>query len=116
MSTGERTQRWVATVAVGELSKRRKLKVDTDIGELVLLWHQGCPFALANICVHRERELVNGNVFDGRLVCPGHQWAFDLRTGYCKERERTQPVHETRIRDGIVQVNLAVNTTLDPDG
>ena len=95
---------WLATVSVDELTKRRKLKVATDLGELVLIWHDGRPHAMANICVHQDRELVRGSILGGRIVCPGHQWAFDLDTGFCRERERTQPVHETRIEDGIVYV------------
>lgn len=98
---------WVPTVPVEDLRRRRKLKVETDQGELALFWHDDCPHALANICVHRDRELVNGTLFDGRVVCPGHQWAFDLESGYCRERERTQPVFPTRVTDGVVEVNLA---------
>ena len=111
MEPNDPTESWVAAAPVDQLSKRRKLKVETAGGDLVLFWHAGCPHALANICVHKDRELVNGTVFDGRVVCPGHQWAFDLTTGYCRERERTQPVHDTRIDDGVVYVNLMPRTS-----
>ncbi|WP_420637813.1 Rieske (2Fe-2S) protein [Candidatus Poriferisocius sp.] len=109
----EDADRWVAAVAVDVLAKRRKLKIDTDVGEIVLLWHEGRACALANICIHRERELVNGTIFNGRIVCPGHQWAFDLETGYCKEREETQPVHPTRIEDDMVLINLSASNIPD---
>ena len=114
MVFNEETERWVQAASVDELTKRRKLKVETEAGEIVVLWHNDSPHALANICVHRDRELVNGTVFNGRLVCPGHQWAFDLDTGYCKERERVQPVYETRIEDGVVQINLTSRSIAGP--
>lgn len=102
-------EHWVAAVDEDDLRRRRKLKVETETGEIALFWHEDCPRALANICIHRERELVNGTLFDGRVVCPGHQWAFDLESGYCHERERTQPVHATHIVNGVVEVNLVAN-------
>lgn len=108
MTTNGQTDTWVAGAPLDQLMRRRKLKVETDAGEIVLFWHDDCPHALANICVHKKRELVNGTIFGGRVVCPGHQWAFDLDTGYCRERERTQPVYDTRIDNGVVQVKLRV--------
>lgn len=95
---------WVEAVSVEELQKKRKLTIDSTDGGILLLWHDDRPHALANICIHKDRELVKGTLLNDRIVCPGHQWAFDLETGYCRERERTQPVFETRIEDGIVHV------------
>ena len=106
MSQSEVTARWVPTVPAAELAKKRKVKVDTEAGELVLVWHEERAYALANSCIHQDRELVRGSILAGRLVCPGHQWAFDLETGYCRERDANQPVHETRVENGMIEVRL----------
>ena len=106
---------WVEVSTVKELSRRRKLKVETEDGGLVVLWHDGCPYALANICVHQDRELSNGTLLGRRVVCPGHQWAFDVETGYCKERDRYQPVHAARVEGDVVYVD-PVPTEIDRDG
>lgn len=98
---------WVEVATVKELRRRRMLVVPRPEGDIVVGWHEDQPFAMANICVHRERELARGMIFQGRLVCPGHQWAFDLGTGYCAERERTQPVFGTRVVDDVVFVDAA---------
>ena len=99
---------WIETTSVAELQKRRKLVIDSPDGGILLLWHNERPHALANICIHKDRELVKGTLLNDRIVCPGHQWAFDLETGYCLERERTQPVFETRVEDGVVYVRRGV--------
>lgn len=38
-------------------------------------------FAIADRCPHERISLVSGRVHDGRITCPGHQWAFRLDTG-----------------------------------
>lgn len=63
--------------------------------------------AMLDRCPHRDISLSGGIVKDGTLVCPGHFWRFDLRTG-----ERTdQPAHRatvypTRVVDGWVEAAL----------
>jgi nitrite reductase (NADH) small subunit len=104
-SAGELDDGWVVVAGVAELRRRRKRVVEGPHGDVVVFWNDGSPTALANICIHQERELARGTIFDGRVVCPGHQWAFDLTTGYCAERDRTQPVFAVRVVDETVQVD-----------
>lgn len=42
---------------------------------------QGTPHAVNNVCPHRGGPLAEGHVEHGRVVCPWHQWEFDLVTG-----------------------------------
>lgn len=103
---------WVEVGTVKELQRRRTVVVARPDGDIVVGWHDDRPFAMANICVHRERELARGMIFQGRLVCPGHQWAFDLETGFCAERDRTQPVYTTRTVDDVVYVDASGPTNV----
>src|SRR5919106_4163345 len=48
-----------------------------------------------------------GVILNGRIVCPGHQWAYDLTSGYCKERDRYQPTYRVDVVDGRVLVDVA---------
>ncbi|MHB1857612.1 MAG: Rieske (2Fe-2S) protein [Acidobacteriaceae bacterium] len=41
----------------------------------------GKPLALDNVCPHRGGPLAEGTVEHGKIVCPWHQWEFDLVTG-----------------------------------
>jgi nitrite reductase (NADH) small subunit len=47
------------------------------------------------------------------LVCPGHQWSFDLRTGWESVKEQCQPTYTVRITGaGRVEVDLASRTVV----
>ena len=87
-----------------ELASAGKLVVSVDGTELYLVWHDDHPVALENVCIHKARRISEGFLFNGRAVCPGHQWSFDLDTGFCKERDRSQPVWRTTVEDGRVLV------------
>ncbi len=41
----------------------------------------GKPLALDNVCPHRGGPLAEGTIERGKIVCPWHQWEFDLATG-----------------------------------
>jgi len=101
---------WVEAGPLEDVAKARKLVVDADGTDVVVVWHDGEVHALDNTCIHRQRELARGVILNGRLVCPGHQWAFDLETGWCRERERCQPVHAVRVDDGVVWVDSEAST------
>ncbi len=96
---------WIEVGALAELQRRRKQVVNVGDTPVVVLWHDDAAYAFQNICIHQQRELVKGVILNNRLVCAGHQWAFELGTGWCRERERSQPVYETRVERDIVYVS-----------
>jgi len=59
-------------------------------------------FALEDACPHSGRSLSEGCLRDGAVVCPGHQWEVDLRTGAVRTAVGaglSNPVYEVR-REG----------------
>jgi nitrite reductase (NADH) small subunit len=97
---------WVDAGSVAEVTKRRKLVLDHDDTPIVVIAHDGEFYAMDNICIHKERELVRGVVLGDRLVCPGHQWSFQLGTGWEAKMERCQPVYDVRVVDGRVEIDV----------
>src|SRR5690606_34063590 len=63
-------------------------------------------YAFADLCVHQDRSLVKGTLLHGRVICPGHQWRFDLETGYEEDQDLCQPVYPVLVRDETVLVDL----------
>ena len=61
---------------------------------------------MANTCIHQDRKLSDGTLLGARVVCPGHQWAFELSTGHCRERDRCQPTFPARVDGDRVVVEL----------
>lgn len=97
---------WLAVGTPDEVTRQRKFVVDADGTEVLVLAHEGSFFAFANRCIHRDRELVKGVVLNGKLVCPGHQWAFALDTGWESIKEECQPTFAVRVNDGQVEVDV----------
>ena len=47
-------------------------------------------------------------MLNGKLVCPGHQWAFALDSGWEAIKEECQPMFPVRVVDGIVEVDVTI--------
>lgn len=99
-----KVERLVAGLAA-DLKVAGQLLVEYNGDRIVVFWNDGEIRALNDVCIHRKRELSRGAILNGRIVCPGHQWSFDLTTGFCRERERFQPVYTVAIEDENVVVD-----------
>ena len=100
--------RWLDVGDVAEVVKRRKFVVGEGPEAKVVIVRDNCVYALDNVCIHKQRELVKGVVLGDRIVCPGHQWAFNLATGFEAKMEQYQPTYPVRVTDeGRVEVDLA---------
>lgn len=103
-STGTGPQTWVAVATMKELTRRRKLRVEVD-GLAIALFHtDGRVYAFADLCVHQDRSLVKGTLLHGRVICPGHQWRFDLDTGYEEDQDLCQPTYPVLVDGDTVHI------------
>ena len=61
--------------------------------------------AVGALCPHRGGALDQGDIEDGAIVCPLHEWAFDLITGRMRGRPTvTVPTYRVDVQDGEVWV------------
>jgi nitrite reductase/ring-hydroxylating ferredoxin subunit len=95
---------WVAVAAVKDLQRRKKTLVQAGGESIALFMVSDRVFALRDVCIHEQRSLSKGAILRGRVVCPGHQWQFDLETGYVEEQGRCQPSYDVKVEDGTVYV------------
>lgn len=97
---------WVPVGSVAQLtSSRQRMVVTVGDTDVLVLGHEGEVYAFANKCIHRDRELHKGVILNGKLVCPGHQWAFVLGTGWEAVKETCQPTYDVRIVDDQIEVS-----------
>ncbi|WP_308816328.1 Rieske (2Fe-2S) protein [Pseudonocardia alni] len=104
------TTRWVATVPFADLARRRRLRVEVDGRPVALFLAGDRVVALDDVCIHKGRSLARGVLWQGRVVCPAHQWAFDPVTGRADGRDECQPVHDVRVVDGVIHVDARPRT------
>ncbi|MEU5844225.1 Rieske 2Fe-2S domain-containing protein [Rhodococcus sp. NPDC047139] len=96
---------WVAVATVEEMTRRRKLRVEVDGLAIALFRANDRIYAFADLCIHQDRSLTKGTLLHGRVICPGHQWRFDLETGYEEDQDLCQPVYPVLVRDETVLVD-----------
>jgi len=99
--------------SVDEVNKKRRVVVNQDDFQVLVFSHEGSLYAMDNLCIHRQREMTKGVVLKGKLVCPGHQWAFDLGTGWEAVKQQCQPVYDVEVIDGIVTVDTDTRRVVD---
>ena len=104
---------WVVVGDVQAVTKAKKTVIDVEGHEVFVLAHDGGLYAFANRCIHKNRELAKGVVLNGKLVCPGHQWAFELATGWEAIKEQCQPTYPVQVVDGVVRVDVTVPVAPD---
>lgn len=107
------TDVWERICRVDEVLPDRPVgKVVGDSGQdrdrvCVAMTNTGEHVALLDRCPHRDIALSGGIVKDSTLVCPGHFWSFDLRTGERTDSpDRGATVYPTRVVDGWVEAML----------
>jgi nitrite reductase/ring-hydroxylating ferredoxin subunit/ketosteroid isomerase-like protein len=106
---------WTTVGSVADVTKRKKVVLEIDGRQILVVAHDGAFYAFDNICIHRQRELSKGVILNGKIVCPGHQWAFALDTGYEAVKEECQPTHPVRVNGDTVEVAVAASPRSDGD-
>jgi len=94
---------WVASVE--DVPRMRPLSVEVDGRGVLVCLQDDEVRAVDEICPHEERSMRYGVVQGGSIVCPHHQYKFDLETGRCK-RHKCEPAttYEVHLEDGEVFV------------
>lgn len=57
-------------------------QVDLGDGRVLAVYHMdGEFFATDDLCTHGDASLAEGEIEDGKILCPYHMGSFDIRTG-----------------------------------
>jgi nitrite reductase (NADH) small subunit len=98
---------WHAVARLRDLEARKRVAVTVGDTTIALFWIKGTVYALADTCIHEQRQLSKGAILFGKVVCPGHQWKFDPETGEAEGQGRCQPTFPVQVdEDGTVSVSL----------
>lgn len=67
----------------------------------------GTISAIDNVCPHRQGPLAEGTLEDGKVLCPWHAWAFDLKSGRADcNPSATVEVYPVEVRGNEVFIAL----------
>ena len=74
-------------------------------GNLCVVRLGGEITVMGGVCPHEEGPLGQGMIENGRVVCPFHGWAFDVKTGSAlHDPSEKVRIFEHEIRDGALLV------------
>jgi len=75
-------------------------------GEAVAIFHtQTGWYAIDDACTHEDAPLGEGELDGDVVLCPYHDWRYDLKTGECHtDPDRPVGCFQIRLEDGFVWV------------
>ena len=81
--------------------------VEIDGKQIALFLVDNEIHAIENTCRHAGGPLHEGRIEGAELVCPWHEWRFDLRTGACALHAGALATYPARVRDGLVEIDTS---------
>jgi nitrite reductase/ring-hydroxylating ferredoxin subunit len=75
------TMALIRIAALDQLPEGRLLQREAAGTTVALCNNAGKIHAFNGLCPHRNGPLGQGNLVDGRIVCPWHAWEFSVETG-----------------------------------
>ena len=75
--------------------------------EIAVFNYKNEYFAILNKCPHKGGPLGEGRVQEGIVVCPNHEWRFELKTGNSMQNpEMKVKIFPVRIKDEKIYVGF----------
>lgn len=81
-------------------------RVEVDGKGILICRHRMSFRAIGELCPHKGASMQHGVVMGGHIICPLHQYEFDLQTGQPKARRcGWATVYPCEVTDNTVFVN-----------
>ena len=101
--------KFVRVMSEEDLPPGKSAIISAGDDEIALFNYKGEYYAIANKCLHKGSPLGEGRIEEGVVICPGHEWRYDLKTGDCPQnpfmKTKTYPV---RLHKGVIRIGLEV--------
>lgn len=91
----------------GEIRPGKSAIIQREGEEIAVFNYKGQYFAVCNKCPHKGAPLGEGRIEEGVLICPNHEWRFDVKTGGCPQNpELKVKVYPVRVHKGVVRLGV----------
>lgn len=90
-----------------DLANGKGKVVEVNGRKIALFNIDGDFFAIDNACRHSEGPLGEGDLQGNTVVCPLHEWEYDVKTGECSSVPGIKvDKYEVKVEDGRVKVKV----------
>jgi len=102
---------WVQGPTLAEVPDHTTYLLDHGRDGIVLINFAGTLTAFRNACLHQDMPLHAGYLArDGVLLCPWHNWCYDVKNGACLTASGAQlEQYPVRVEGERVWVNVGLN-------
>lgn len=75
---------WLPGPLIADFPDKSTKHLNHDGISIVIIHWEGEFTAFRNQCLHQEMPIHAGFLLNGTLLCPWHNWGYDVRTGACQ--------------------------------
>ena len=99
--------KYIKVLKCDDLEIGKSAIIEVGEKEIALFNYKGDYYAIDNICPHRGAPLGEGRIEEGILICPNHEWRFELKSGWCPQNpELSTEVYPIKVHEGKIYVRL----------
>ncbi len=107
----EKSDGFVPVLKEKELQEGKMKRVSVEGIPVLLIKQQGRIFVIDNRCPHQGCGFSGGTLNGLVIVCPCHDWRFNLETGeYEEEPAMKLTIYEWKLESGKIWVKLEEET------
>jgi len=98
---------FVKVGALSDVPENSVIEVSVGADQYAVCNLGGTLHALSGTCLHQGGPLGQGQLADGRVICPWHAWEWDCRTGENSD-DPTQRVatYEVKVEGGDILLQV----------
>ncbi len=99
---------FITVAKLDEILPGKTLKVNTEIGDILLANVEGKIYAVDDLCTHEDSSLALGCLKGELVSCTLHGSRFNVRTGEPMEEPATEALrrYPVNIQDNQIQISL----------
>ncbi|MBI4390132.1 MAG: Rieske (2Fe-2S) protein [Nitrospinae bacterium] len=109
--------KYVRVVKLEDLPIGKSIIVSAKDEEIALFNYKGKYHAIANKCLHKGSPLGEGRIEEGVVICPNHEWRYDLNTGECMQNPYMKTkIYPVKVHKGAIYIGLEIEDGNKPLG
>lgn len=99
------SHRTILVCREGEIPVGERMVINHDDEEILVFNLEGQYFAINSKCPHGGFRFTHGPLYGDGVVCLGHYWQFNVKTGACMEKDyEPARTYEVIKKNGFIYV------------
>jgi NAD(P)H-dependent nitrite reductase small subunit len=99
--------KYVKVMSEEDLPIGKSAIISAGEDEIALFNYKGKYYAIANKCPHRGSPLGEGRIEEGIVICPNHEWRFQLADGANMQNpELFIPTYPVKVKNDNIYIGL----------